>query len=104
MLIGGLAFLIGTTTGLHMVINGAARWVPGLEIAGVSGGWRDLTLKGVKYQMPGVTVNAGQFHLSLDLSCFKRSSLCVNALSAQDVDVAVNTKEMAPSAPVEGEQ
>lgn len=70
MLIGGLAFLIGTTTGLHMVINGAARWVPGLEIAGVSGGWRDLTLKGVKYQMPGVTVNAGQFHLSLDLSCF----------------------------------
>lgn len=101
MLIGGLAFLIGTTTGLHMVINGAARWVPGLEIAGVSGGWRDLTLKGVKYQMPGVTVNAGQFHLSLDLSCFKRSSLCVNALTAQDVDVAVNTKEMAPSAPVE---
>lgn len=75
--------------------------MPGLEIAGVSGGWRDLTLKGVKYQMPGVTVNAGQFHLSLDLSCFKRSSLCVNALTAQDVDVAVNTKEMAPSAPVE---
>jgi autotransporter translocation and assembly factor TamB len=34
LLIGGLAFLIGTTTGLHMVINGAARWVPGLEIAG----------------------------------------------------------------------
>ncbi|BEN71560.1 autotransporter assembly complex protein TamB [Serratia marcescens] len=101
LLIGGLAFLIGTTTGLHMVINGAARWVPGLEIASVSGGWRDLTLKGVKYQMPGVTVNAGQFHLSLDLSCFKRSSLCVNALTAQDVDVAVNTKEMAPSAPVE---
>ncbi len=33
--------------------------------------------------MPGVAVNAGQFHLSLDLSCFKRSSLCVNALIAQ---------------------
>ncbi|MGB8665513.1 MAG: translocation/assembly module TamB domain-containing protein, partial [Serratia inhibens] len=65
------------------------------------GGWRDLTLKGVKYQMPGVTVNAGQFHLSLDLSCFKRSSLCVNALTAQDVDVVVKTKEMTPSAPVE---
>lgn len=101
LLIGTLAFLLGTTTGLHMVINGAARWVPGLEIAAVSGGWRDLTLKGVKYQMPGVAVNAGQFHLSLDLSCFKRSSLCVNALTAQDVDVVVKTAEMAPSAPVE---
>ncbi|MFN2995056.1 autotransporter assembly complex protein TamB [Serratia plymuthica] len=101
LLIVGVAYLLGTTSGLHTVINGAARWVPGLDIAGVSGGWRDLTLKGVKYQMPGVTVNAGQFHLSLDLSCFKRSSLCVNALTAQDVDVVVKTKEMTPSAPVE---
>ncbi|MGO4745086.1 autotransporter assembly complex protein TamB [Serratia quinivorans] len=101
LLIGGIAFLLGTTSGLHMVINGAARWVPGLDIASVSGGWRDLTLKGVKYQMPGVTVNAGQFHLSLDLACFKNSSLCVNALTAQDVDVVVKTKEMTPSAPVE---
>lgn len=101
LLIGGVAFLLGTTSGLHIVINGAARWVPGLDIAGVSGGWRDLTLKGVKYQMPGVTVSARQFHLSLELSCFKRSALCVNALTAQDVDVVVKTLEMAPSSPVE---
>ncbi|MGQ8818963.1 autotransporter assembly complex protein TamB [Serratia sp. NA_13] len=100
LLIGGVAYLLGTTSGLHLVINSAARWVPGLDIASVTGGWRDLTLKGVKYQMPGVTVNAGQFHLSLDLACFKNSSLCVNALTAQDVDVVVKTKEMTPSAPV----
>lgn len=99
LLVGGVAYLLGTTSGLHMVLNGAARWVPGLDIASVSGGWRDLTLKGVKYQMPGVTVNAGQFHLSLDLSCFKRSSLCVNALTADDVDVVVKTSEMTPSEP-----
>ncbi|QQU54983.1 autotransporter assembly complex protein TamB [Serratia liquefaciens] len=101
LLVGAVAYLLGTTSGLHMTLNAAARWVPGLDIASVSGGWRDLTLKGVKYQMPGVTVNAGQFHLSLDLACFKNSSLCVNALTAQDVDVAVKTKEMTPSAPVE---
>jgi translocation and assembly module TamB len=100
LLLGGVAYLLGTTSGLHLVINSAARWVPGLDIASVTGGWRDLTLKGVKYQMPGVTVNAGQFHLSLDLACFKNSSLCVNALTAQDVDVVVKTKEMTPSAPV----
>jgi len=101
LLVGAMAYLLGTTSGLHMTLNAAARWVPGLDIASVSGGWRDLTLKGVKYQMPGVTVNAGQFHLSLDLACFKNSSLCVNALTAQDVDVVVKTKEMTPSAPVE---
>ncbi|MBJ2067357.1 autotransporter assembly complex protein TamB [Serratia odorifera] len=100
LLVGGVAFLLGTTSGLHMTLNAAARWVPGLDIASVTGGWRDLTLKGVKYQMPGVTVNVGQFHLSLDLSCFKRSSLCVNALTADDVDVVVKTSEMTPSEPV----
>lgn len=73
--------------------------MPGLDIASVSGGWRDLTLKGIQYQMPGVTVKAGQFHLSLQLSCLKRSELCVNALTAQDVDVVVDTKAMPPAAP-----
>ncbi|PVZ89071.1 translocation and assembly module TamB [Serratia sp. S1B] len=101
LLMGSLAFLLGTTTGLHLVINGAIRWVPGLEIATVSGGWRDLTLKGIKYQMPGVSVNAGQFHLSLDLSCLKHSTLCINALTTQDVDVVVKTADMPPSTTVE---
>lgn len=97
LLLGTLAFLLGTQTGLHLVLNGAARWVPGLQIASVTGGWRDLTLTGVQYQMPGVTVKSGQFHLSLDLSCFRRSQLCLNAVTAQDVDVVVNTRELAPS-------
>lgn len=35
--------LLGTTSGLHFLINSAARWVPGLDIASVSGGWRGLT-------------------------------------------------------------
>lgn len=101
LLMATVLFLVGTTSGLHLLINSAARWVPGLEIASVVGGWRDLTLKGVKYQMPGVSVNAGQFYLSLDLSCLKRSSLCVNALTAQDINVVVNTAEIPPSAPPE---
>ncbi|OWF85635.1 translocation and assembly module TamB, partial [Yersinia entomophaga] len=100
LLIGTVAGLLGTTTGLHFLINSAARWVPGLDIASVSGGWRDLTLKGIQYQMPGVTVKAGQFHLSLQLSCLKRSELCVNALTAQDIDVVVDTKLLPPSEPV----
>lgn len=98
LLVGALAGLLGTTSGLHFLINSAVRWVPGLDIASVTGGWRDLTLKGIQYQMPGVTVKAGQFHLSLQLSCLKRSELCVNALTAQDVDVVVDTKALPPAA------
>lgn len=96
LLLGTVAFLLGTQTGLHFLINTATKWVPGLVIADVSGGLRDLTLKGVSYQMPGIKVDAGQFHLSLNFSCLKNSELCVNALTAKDVDVAVNSNEMSP--------
>jgi len=105
LLLGGVAFLLGTTTGLHLVLNGAARWVPGLDIQQVDGGWRNLTVKGLKYEMPGVTVNAGEFHLALKLSCLKESAFCVNDLSLKDVNVVVDSKKMAPAAtpPVEEE-
>ncbi|MDX7988811.1 translocation/assembly module TamB [Xenorhabdus sp. 12] len=91
--------LVGTQSGLHFMINSAARWVPGLDIASVSGGWRDLTLKGVKYQMPGVDVSADNLHLSLQLSCFRHSHVCVNALTTEGVNVLVNTAELPPSEP-----
>ena len=104
LLLGGIAFLLGTTTGLHLVLNGAARWVPGLAIKQVDGGWRNLTLKGVQYEMPGVTVNAGEFHLALQLGCLKNSAFCVNDLSLKDVNVVVDSKKMAPAAPAPVEE
>jgi len=103
VLLGTVALLLGTNTGLHFLFNSAARWVPGLQIASVTGGWRDLTLKGVQYEMPGVKVVAGQFHLSLNLSCLKNSRLCVNDIKAQNVDVLVKTNEMTPAAAPETE-
>ncbi|MFC3396559.1 autotransporter assembly complex protein TamB [Brenneria rubrifaciens] len=86
-----VGLLVGTTPGLHLLLNSAARFVPGLDIAQVSGGWRDLTLSRVSYQMPGVTVNAGEFHLSLAPGCLRKAQLCINDLSATDVDVVVDT-------------
>ena len=99
VLLGSVAFLIGTTTGLHLVLKGATRWVPGLAIKQVNGGWRDLRLTGVQYEMPGVTVNAGEFHLALNLGCLKHSAFCVNDLALRDVSVVVDSKKMAPAAP-----
>ncbi|WP_409308237.1 translocation/assembly module TamB domain-containing protein [Pectobacterium sp. B1J-3] len=97
-----LVLLVGTTPGLHLLLNGASRFVPGLDIASVSGGWRDLTLKDVSYQMPGVTVKAEQFHLSLALGCLRKSQLCINDLSAKNIDVVVDTAALpATETPVE---
>ncbi|WP_261642441.1 autotransporter assembly complex protein TamB [Erwinia mallotivora] len=100
LLLGGVTFLIATTPGLHLLLNGATRWVPGLAIKQVKGGWRDLRLTGVQYAMPGITVNVGEFHLAVQLGCLRHSAFCVNDLALKDVQVAVDSKKMAPAAPV----
>ncbi|QKJ88796.1 Translocation and assembly module TamB [Paramixta manurensis] len=97
LLLGAVGFLIGTTTGLHLVLNGAARWVPGLDIKQVDGGWRNLTLKGVQYQMPGVSVNADELHLAVGLGCLKHSAFCVNDLSLKGINVVVDSKKLPPA-------
>ncbi|WP_437610190.1 autotransporter assembly complex protein TamB [Erwinia sp. V71] len=98
LLLGGIAFLIGTTPGLHLLLNGATRWVPGLAIKQVDGGWRNLTLSGIQFEMPGVSVSAGEFHLAVDLGCLKNSAFCVNDLALKDVSVVVDSKQMPPAA------
>lgn len=95
LLLGTVAFLVGTTTGLHLVFNVANRWVPGLEIGQVTGGWRDLSLKNIRYDQPGVAVNAGEIHLAVKLGCLWDSSLCVNDLSLKDINVAIDSKKNA---------
>lgn len=106
LLLGGVLFLIGTTPGLHLLLNGASRWVPGLSIAQVEGGWRNLTLGGLRYDMPGVSVNAGEFRLALNPGCLVHSAVCVNDISLRDVNVVVDSSKMAPAseAPPEEEE
>ena len=104
LLLGTAAFLVGTTTGLHLVFSAANRWVPGLEIGQVTGGWRDLSLKNIRYDQPGVAVNAGEVHLAVGLNCLWNSSLCVNDLSLKDINVAIDSKKMPPAEQVEEEE
>ncbi|WP_421355687.1 autotransporter assembly complex protein TamB [Pseudocitrobacter faecalis] len=104
LLIGAVVFLIGTTKGLHLLFNAANRWVPGLEIGQVTGGWRDLTLKNVRYTQPGVAVNAGEFHLAVKTECLWSSSLCVDDIALRDVNVAIDSSKMPPSSPAAEEE
>ena len=104
LLLGIVGFLIGTTTGLHLLFNAANRWVPGLEIGQVTGGWRDLSLKNVRYTQPGVAVDAGEFHLAVKLDCLWDSSLCVNDIALKDINVVIDSSKMPPAEQVEEEE
>lgn len=103
LVLGTVIFLVGTTSGLHLLFKAANRWVPGLEIGQVIGGWRDLSLKNIRYDQPGIAVNAGEFHLAVKLGCLRDSSLCVNDISLKDINVVIDTKKMPPAAPVKEE-
>ncbi|MGL5800107.1 MAG: autotransporter assembly complex protein TamB, partial [Plesiomonas sp.] len=102
LLIAALAGLLGTESGLQIVFNSAARWVPGLDIQAVSGNWsRGIHLQGVKYRMPGVDVSVDDFLLQVDLHCLRRSEVCIRQLTTNKVDVVVNTALLPPSEPSE---
>ncbi|PHI28955.1 autotransporter assembly complex protein TamB [Budvicia aquatica] len=101
LLVGALAGLLGTQTGLHFVIKNVPRFVPGLQIGNVEGGLRNFTLSQIKYGLPGVAVSVGEFHLSVNFTCLTDGKICVNAITARDVDVSVDSDQMEPSeAPV----
>ncbi|AXF77387.1 translocation/assembly module TamB [Erwinia tracheiphila] len=104
LLLSGVTLLIATTPGLHLLLNGAARWVPGLAIKQVQGGWRDLRVSGLQYEMPGIKVNVGEFHLAAQLGCLRRSAFCVDELALKDVQVTVDSKKMVPAAPTPQEE
>lgn len=104
LLLGSVAFLVGTTSGLHLVFKAADRWVPGLDIGKVTGGWRDLTLSDVRYEQPGVAVKAGNLHLAVGLECLWNSSVCINDLALKDIQVNIDSKKMPPSEQVEEEE
>lgn len=100
LLLAAVAFLVGTTSGLHLLFKAADRWVPGLEIGQVTGGWRDLHLKNVRYDQPGVAVNAGDLHLAVKLGCLRDSSLCINDLSLKDLFVTIDSKKWSNRSPL----
>ncbi|AFP85202.1 autotransporter assembly complex protein TamB [secondary endosymbiont of Ctenarytaina eucalypti] len=99
-LVVALVFVVSTTSGAHLVLHGTARWIPGLEIHSVSGSWQDLTVKNLRYQMPGVAVGIGEFHLMWSFRCLREPQVCLNSLSLSNVHVDVSIAEVGPAAKV----
>ncbi|MEQ5125961.1 translocation/assembly module TamB domain-containing protein [Providencia alcalifaciens] len=97
LVVGALYWVLGTKSGLHFALNSATRFVPELTIASIDGDINDLTLSGVKYQMPGVDVDAKKIHLALRLKCLTSREVCIDDLSTESVMVNVDTSQFPPS-------
>ncbi|MDR2989592.1 MAG: translocation and assembly module TamB, partial [Providencia alcalifaciens] len=97
LVVGALYWVLGTKSGLHFALNSATRFVPELTIGSIDGDINDLTLSGVKYQMPGVGVDAKKIHLALRLKCLTSREVCIDDLSTESVMVNVDTSQFPPS-------
>ncbi|WP_192458831.1 translocation/assembly module TamB domain-containing protein [Musicola keenii] len=98
-----LLLLVATAPGLHLLLSAAVRWVPGLEIGRMEGGWRNLTLTDVRYRSPGIDVSAGALHVALQPNCLWRSQICLEDLALQALTVTVDSAGLPPSAPTAGD-
>ncbi|KAB7694190.1 translocation and assembly module TamB [Plesiomonas shigelloides] len=104
VLIAALAGLLGTESGLRLLVNGANRWVPGLHIGEFSGNWgRGLHLQQVSFTMPGVDVAVDDALLQLQLGCLRRSEVCIRQVTVDKVRVAVDTALLPASEPTPSE-
>ncbi|HHR6029458.1 TPA: autotransporter assembly complex protein TamB [Providencia alcalifaciens] len=97
LVVSALYWVLGTKSGLHFALNSATRFVPELTIGSIEGDINDLTLSGVKYQMPGVDVDAKKIHLALRLKCLTSREVCIDDLSTESVMVNVDTSQFPPS-------
>ena len=87
-----IGWIVTTQSGLHFALNSTVRWLHGLEIATISGGWSDLNLQHVRYRTKGISVEIDKFNLSLQVNCLKRLQLCVNNISTEGVNVHLDSK------------
>ncbi|MCS4503403.1 translocation/assembly module TamB [Arhodomonas aquaeolei] len=91
----GLAWLAGTTTGARQAVALAERFVPGFSAEVVDGSlWRGVSLNGLRYGMPGVSVAADAVVLRWQPGCLMDGTVCVDRLATRGLDVAVDTGEL----------
>ena len=95
LLLGSVAFLVGTTSGLHLVFKAADRWVPGLDIGKVTGAGAISPCLTFVMSSQGVAVKAGNLHLAVGLECLWNSSVCINDLALKDIQVNIDSKKNA---------
>ncbi|MDO5531141.1 translocation/assembly module TamB domain-containing protein [Sutterella sp.] len=98
-IVAAAAFLVLTPPGLSLVGKAADRWVPGLSIGAVEGGWSDLRVKDVGWSSPGVDVKAGLLELSLDWRRLFDKEARVARLALTDTTAAIDPEAIPASEP-----
>lgn len=96
--VAGISFLLGTSTGLRVLLSGAEWAVDGLEVGDVSGSLLHLRLSDVRYEAPGIRFKADKFSYDVAGRAVFSNRIVVDDLRLTGAEVVVRTKELPPSA------
>lgn len=90
------ALLLGTEIGSRITVGLADKFVPDLALTYTSGSLnKDLTLAQVSWSMDGIEVEIKDLHLAWQPTCLLQKQLCVNALTASQIDVNIDTQALS---------
>ncbi len=90
------ALLLGTEIGSRVTVGLADKFVPDLALTYTSGSLnKDLTLAHASWSMDGIKVELKDLHLAWQPTCLLQKQLCVNALTASQIDVNIDTEALS---------
>lgn len=89
--------LLFTETGQQLVIRQVIPHVPGLTVREARGWIFDLTLSGMRYEMPGVLVSAESLHLGIDRGALWSRKLRITDVTLKSASADIDTAKMTPS-------
>ncbi|QYJ73306.1 translocation/assembly module TamB domain-containing protein [Shewanella sp. FJAT-51649] len=90
------ALLLGTEIGSRVSVGLADKFVPDLALTYTSGSLnKDLTLAHASWSMDGIKVELKDLHLAWQPTCLLQKRLCVNALTASQIDVNIDTEALS---------
>ena len=90
------ALLLGTEIGSRVSVGLADKFVPDLALTYTSGSLnKDLTLAHASWSMDGIKVELKDLHLAWQPTCLLQKQLCVNALTASQIDVNIDTETLS---------
>lgn len=96
--VAAVSFLLGTSTGLRVLSNGAEWAVDGLKVGDVSGSLLHLRLSDVRYEAPGIRFQADRFSYDVTGRAVFSNRIVVDDVRLTGAEVVVRTKDLPLSA------
>ena len=98
----GLAWLVATPSGQQTLLRTALPLVPGLKAGSIEGGFFDLTITDLSYEMPGLTAGADRITLRLDRDALlSERRIAVTKLEILHPHGVLDSASLPPSDPSE---